>query len=213
MTRNRFTRHDGPLSVQRAYTRMELRALLAGAALRPIAEAGAFAGHRVAIAAVPMRELERQQASGTGAGTDMTRRASDVVVVGGGPAGAVTAAYLARAGHESSLLERSPASVARRRRVRLAGGGARAAARGLDAETLGRVARPIPAMRVELPDAARTRSASRTAPRRRTSPRWASTGRGSTRPSSTTRTPAAWTSGGASRSPTSRCPTTARLRR
>ena len=63
MTRNRFTRHDGPLSVQRAYTRMELRALLAGAALRPVAEMGAFAGHRVAIAAVPMRELERRQAS------------------------------------------------------------------------------------------------------------------------------------------------------
>ena len=72
MTRNRFTRHDGPLSVQRAYTRMELRALLAGAALRPVAEVGAFAGHRVAIAAVPMRELERQQASGTGAGARTT---------------------------------------------------------------------------------------------------------------------------------------------
>ncbi len=61
-TRNRYTRHDGPLSVQRAYTRMELRALLAGAALRPVAEVTALAGHRVAIAAVPMRELEEQQA-------------------------------------------------------------------------------------------------------------------------------------------------------
>jgi SAM-dependent methyltransferase len=61
MTRNRFTRHDGPLSVRRAYTRMELRALLAGAALRPVAEVGAIAGHRVAIAAVPMRELERRR--------------------------------------------------------------------------------------------------------------------------------------------------------
>ena len=63
MTRNRFTRHDGPLSVRRAYTRMELRALLAGAALRPVAEVGALAGHRVAIAAVPMRELEQQRTS------------------------------------------------------------------------------------------------------------------------------------------------------
>ena len=62
MTRNRFTRHDGPLSVRRAYTRMELRALLAGAALRPVADVGAVAGHRVAIAAVPMRELEQQRA-------------------------------------------------------------------------------------------------------------------------------------------------------
>ncbi|HEY3334779.1 MAG TPA: methyltransferase domain-containing protein [Candidatus Limnocylindrales bacterium] len=61
-TRNRYTRHDGPLSVRRAYTRMELRALLASAALRPVAEVGAFAGHRVAIAAVPMRELERRRA-------------------------------------------------------------------------------------------------------------------------------------------------------
>ena len=70
MTRNRFTRHDGPLSVRRAYTRMELRALLAGAALRPVAEVGAFAGHRVAIAAVPMRELEQRRVPGadTGAG-------------------------------------------------------------------------------------------------------------------------------------------------
>ena len=64
-TRNRYTRHDGPLSVRRAYTRMELRALLAGAALRPIAEIGAFAGHRVAIAAVPMRELEQRREGAT----------------------------------------------------------------------------------------------------------------------------------------------------
>ncbi len=56
MTRNRFTRHDGPLSVRRAYTRVELRALLAGAALRPIAEVVAPAGHRVAIAAVQIRD-------------------------------------------------------------------------------------------------------------------------------------------------------------
>jgi ubiquinone/menaquinone biosynthesis C-methylase UbiE len=51
-TRNRYTRNDGPLSVRRAYTRVELRALLAAAGLRPVAEAGAYFGHRVAIAAV-----------------------------------------------------------------------------------------------------------------------------------------------------------------
>jgi ubiquinone/menaquinone biosynthesis C-methylase UbiE len=51
-TRNRYTRHDGPLSVRRAYTRVELRALLAAGGLRPVAEVTAFAGHRVAIAAV-----------------------------------------------------------------------------------------------------------------------------------------------------------------
>jgi ubiquinone/menaquinone biosynthesis C-methylase UbiE len=53
-TRNRYTRHDGPMSVRRAYTRIELRALLAAAGLRPIAEITAFAGHRVAIASVPI---------------------------------------------------------------------------------------------------------------------------------------------------------------
>jgi SAM-dependent methyltransferase len=52
MTRNRYTRYDGPLSVRRAYTRVELRALLAGAGLRPVAEVRAIGGHRVAIAAV-----------------------------------------------------------------------------------------------------------------------------------------------------------------
>jgi ubiquinone/menaquinone biosynthesis C-methylase UbiE len=51
-TRNRYTRHDGPLSVRRAYTRVELRALLAAAGLRPVAEVTALAGHRVAIGAV-----------------------------------------------------------------------------------------------------------------------------------------------------------------
>jgi ubiquinone/menaquinone biosynthesis C-methylase UbiE len=52
LTRNRYTRHDGPLSVRRAYTRPELRGLFRDAGLRVIAEVGGPAGHRVALAAV-----------------------------------------------------------------------------------------------------------------------------------------------------------------
>jgi len=70
ITRNRYTRHDGPMSVQRAYTRIELHALLAGAALRPVGEVAAFAGHRVAIAAVPIRDAgARVVAAGSGPST------------------------------------------------------------------------------------------------------------------------------------------------
>jgi len=52
MTRNRFTLHDGPLSVRRAYTRSEVGRLLRQAGLRPVAWHHAFAGHRWAVAAV-----------------------------------------------------------------------------------------------------------------------------------------------------------------
>jgi ubiquinone/menaquinone biosynthesis C-methylase UbiE len=52
MTRNRFTLHDGPLSVRRAYTRSEVGRLLERAGLRPVAWNLGFAGHRWAVAAV-----------------------------------------------------------------------------------------------------------------------------------------------------------------
>jgi ubiquinone/menaquinone biosynthesis C-methylase UbiE len=52
-TRNRFTRHDAPLSVQRAYTPAEMRDLLAQAGLRPVHEARFRLGARWAAAAVP----------------------------------------------------------------------------------------------------------------------------------------------------------------
>jgi ubiquinone/menaquinone biosynthesis C-methylase UbiE len=52
-TTNRYTRHDGPLSVRRAYSLREVRALLAVAGLRPVAEFTGFIRHRWAIAARP----------------------------------------------------------------------------------------------------------------------------------------------------------------
>ncbi|HET7030452.1 MAG TPA: methyltransferase domain-containing protein [Candidatus Limnocylindrales bacterium] len=48
---SRFTRHDGPLSVRRAYSRGELAALVADAGLMTVSTRVGFAGHRVAIAA------------------------------------------------------------------------------------------------------------------------------------------------------------------
>lgn len=51
IARSPYTRHDGPLSVRRAYTRPELEALLTRARLDPVRTVVGFAGHRVAIAA------------------------------------------------------------------------------------------------------------------------------------------------------------------
>jgi SAM-dependent methyltransferase len=51
-TRNPYSRHDAPLSVRRAYTALEMQALLAVAGLRPIATRRHVLRHRYAIAAV-----------------------------------------------------------------------------------------------------------------------------------------------------------------
>ena len=51
ITRNRFTRHDAPLSVRRAYSIDEMTALLAAAGLRVERRFDGLAGHRVALAA------------------------------------------------------------------------------------------------------------------------------------------------------------------
>jgi len=51
LTRNPVTRHDAVLSARRAYTRPELRRLLAAAGLRPLSMHGAL-GYRLAVAAV-----------------------------------------------------------------------------------------------------------------------------------------------------------------
>jgi flavin-dependent dehydrogenase len=82
----------------------------------------------------------------------------EVVVVGGGPAGAATAIALARGGRDVVVLERaaawhwracgvftSPATVAALRRI------------GVPEADLVRLARPVPAMRVETPSGTRFR--------------------------------------------------------
>ena len=51
IARSRYTRHDGPLSVRRAYDRREIRELIAAAGLEPVATIVGLAGHRVAVAA------------------------------------------------------------------------------------------------------------------------------------------------------------------
>lgn len=51
IARSAYTRHDGPLSVRRAYSRPELLDLVSAAGLAPVATVVGFAGHRVAVAA------------------------------------------------------------------------------------------------------------------------------------------------------------------
>jgi ubiquinone/menaquinone biosynthesis C-methylase UbiE len=46
-----YTRHDGPLSVRRAYTAAEVRRLVSEAGLRPTRQFDGLAGHRYAIVA------------------------------------------------------------------------------------------------------------------------------------------------------------------
>ena len=50
-TRNPYTRHDAPLSVERAYTRRELTELVAAAGLQIVSSSSGLAGHRWAFAA------------------------------------------------------------------------------------------------------------------------------------------------------------------
>jgi len=52
LTSNRLTRHDGPLSVRRAYRRPELAALLRRAGIRPVCQL-TIPGYRSVVAGVP----------------------------------------------------------------------------------------------------------------------------------------------------------------
>ena len=162
LTRNRYTRHDAPLSVLRSYRADETRALLRTAGLTPVRTVRGSFGQRYAIAAVPTprrcgatgRRLRiRREPANDGersagrwprrAGRDRDRRWRP----GRGGPGCPTGRE--RAARSSSWSDRppgrwraggvftSPAAVAALRRA------------GLDAATLAAVARPIPAMRVE----------------------------------------------------------------
>jgi SAM-dependent methyltransferase len=63
-TRNRYTRHDAPLSVRRAYRVDEALALVRGAGLAPVRTVRGLFGHRYAIAAVRRTELDALGAGG-----------------------------------------------------------------------------------------------------------------------------------------------------
>ena len=80
----------------------------------------------------------------------MKRDRAEVAIVGGGPAGAVTAALLAGQGHEVVLLERAPAWRWRACGVFSAPAGVAALRRiGLAEAAIAALARPVAAMRVE----------------------------------------------------------------
>lgn len=56
LTANRYTRHDAPLSVRRAYRADEMAAMLRDAGLTPVRTLRGALGQRYAIAALPTRE-------------------------------------------------------------------------------------------------------------------------------------------------------------
>jgi flavin-dependent dehydrogenase len=80
----------------------------------------------------------------------MTDNVADVAVIGGGPAGAITASLMARRGLEVVLLERSPAWRWRACGVFTSPAAVTALRRiGISEPDLARLIRPLPAMRVE----------------------------------------------------------------
>ncbi|MGZ8437368.1 MAG: methyltransferase domain-containing protein [Candidatus Limnocylindrales bacterium] len=62
LTGNRYTRHDAPLSVRRAYRPQEAAAMLHAAGLRPVRVLRGAFGQRYAIAAVPSSDQGREVA-------------------------------------------------------------------------------------------------------------------------------------------------------
>jgi ubiquinone/menaquinone biosynthesis C-methylase UbiE len=58
LTRNRYTRHDAPMSVRRAYRPAEMAAMLRAAGLTPVRTIRGAFGQRYAIAAVPTPDAD-----------------------------------------------------------------------------------------------------------------------------------------------------------
>ena len=63
LTRNRFTRHDAPLSVRRAYRPSEMVAMLRASGLTPVRRVRRSFGQRYAIAALPTPDRPDQGAA------------------------------------------------------------------------------------------------------------------------------------------------------
>ena len=152
LTGNRYTRHDAPLSVRRAYRLDEAVALLRAAGLAPVrTDPRPLSAPRTRSPRSGPTDPDRRRRPDGTAMAAIER--VEVAVVGGGPAGAV-AGRPARPGRPR---RRRP----RARRRRGAGGPAACSRRprrcaalrraGLASPVLAAVARPIPAMRVETP--------------------------------------------------------------
>ena len=101
LTGNRYTRHDGPLSVRRAYRPAEVTAMAAASGVKCLGYLGGLLGHRYALAFAAPAVLV------VAPGWDPMSEA-EVAIVGGGPAGAALAIRLARSGVDVALFERQP---------------------------------------------------------------------------------------------------------
>ena len=62
-TRNRYTRHDAPLSVRRAYRPVEVQDMAAAVGLTRVARLGGFMGHRYALVLAPATAATRRESA------------------------------------------------------------------------------------------------------------------------------------------------------
>ena len=116
LTANRYSRIDGPLSVRRAYRAEEMAATPRRGRPRPFGRSGArsASGTRSPPSRSPKATIRARRPTHRASAYELrapgrgVERVAGVVVVGGGPAGAVLAARLAGRGRQVVVLERSP---------------------------------------------------------------------------------------------------------